>query len=434
MSLVGDIIMQLRRRIPDAPQAFQLTGTPLITAVTDPNGQFGPGPDFWFKVTNTNEFGETNACPEIGPLTLTGTQNAFQISWVSTPSLTSGQRTMKVYIGIYANGETSVQIIPFVAGVAVYTITGQNLVDGLPPSRSTCFFPDSDGNFLGAYSAYDLLNQAITEMVKIAGGIVDVTGVQSSVNQSMYRIDTPSGQGSFYQFTNAWFDGYPMDVVQRSMMYLRNSAAGFSGILSYEQDGPSSVIQVWPQSNRTGGEASVIGLINPDDNAFFADLGGANFLSIGLAQIDDEVVAYSQVQQQSSPGLGTYYLFSGVARGMSGTIPTTHQAGAPVTELNIRLSGYRMPPIYQVGHSAQTLMVPQAWDQALVLHMLSQVRSMEQDDAAAKSLLGDFVQAAEKVAKGSRLGRLKPRQIPIWGQNTSDARNVNGIGFGWLVQ
>jgi hypothetical protein len=40
---------------------------------------------------------------------------------------------------------------------------------------------------------------------------------------------------------------------------------------------------------------------------------------------------------------------------------------------------------------------------------------------------------AEKIAKGTRLGRVKPRQIPIWGQNTSDARNVNGIGFGWLI-
>jgi hypothetical protein len=45
----------------------------------------------------------------------------------------------------------------------------------------------------------------------------------------------------------------------------------------------------------------------------------------------------------------------------------------------------------------------------------------------------DFIAMAEKIAKGTRLGRVKPRQIPIWGQNTSDARNVNGIGFGWLI-
>jgi hypothetical protein len=65
--------------------------------------------------------------------------------------------------------------------------------------------------------------------------------------------------------------------------------------------------------------------------------------------------------------------------------------------------------------------------------MLSQVRSMEQDDATAEKLLADFTAQADKIAKQSRLGRLKPRQIPVWGQNTSDARNVNGIGFGWLI-
>jgi hypothetical protein len=301
---------------------------------------------------------------------------------------------------------------------------------GGPPARSTAFNPDTDGNFLGAYMAYRLLNRALQEMVRIAGGIIDVTGVQSQVNQSMYRLASP-----FYQFVNAWFDGYPMDIVPRNFMYLRNSAAGFSGILSYEQDGPQSVIQVWPQSNRTGGQNQLAGNIDAETNSFYLFSGASNFLSIGLAQIDDEVVAYSNVTKASTgpPPFNNLLQFSGVTRGLGGTDAVAHNANAPVTELNIRMSGYRMCETYAVGDALSTIMVPQAWETPLVLHMLSQVRSMEQDDAASKSLMTDFVQMAEKIARTARIGKTKPRQIPIWGQNASDARNVNGIGFGWLI-
>src|SRR5215472_1223690 len=419
MSLVGDIIMQLRRRIPDAPQAFAQMSAPTIVGTSDPAGQFGPGPNLFFKVSMTNAFGETAPSPEIGPITLSTGQNAFQIT-IAGPALDTGNiRFMKVYMGLFAGQETAYALIPMVAGVSSYTLTSTPY-NGIPPNRSTCYFPDSDGNFVGAYTAYRLLNEALAEMVRIAGAIVDVTGVQSQINQSMYRLNSP-----FYQFVNAWYDGYPMDVVQRSMMYLRNSAAGFSGILSYEQDGPQSVIQVWPQSNRTGGQNFLNAALSATANSFLVS-DGTGFLSIGLAQIDNEIVVYSQVTSGAT-------VFSGVLRGMGGTDAVAHNRFAPVTELNIRLSGYRMARTYSVGDSELVIQVPQAWEQPLVLHMLSQVRSMEQDDQNAKSLMSDFVQMTDKIAKQSRMGKIKPRQIPIWGQNTTDARNVNGIGFGWLI-
>lgn len=443
MSLVGDIILELRSRIPDAPSVVNLPYFTAVSTYNDPNGAFPPNSQVSLAVTSTNSWGETglgggvNQNPSfVRTVTLGPSDNAVQATIANVPPPYSN--FTNVYLAATATTDPAAFFprISFPAQqLATYQFTGnQPLPPGgvltitNAPIRNTAFHPDTDGNFIGAYTAFRLLNRAISEMVKIAGGIIDVTGVQSHVNQSMYRIDSPNGQGSFYQFVNAWFDGYPMDVVQRSMMYLRNSAAGFSGILSYEQDGPSSVIQVWPQSNRTGGSSVLAQNMNATQNNFgVAD--GTGFLSIGLAQIDEEIVAFSQVTNE--PGVS---LFQGVTRGLAGTLPATHNQDAPVTELNIRLSGYRMPPIYEVGQSAQTLMVPQAWETPLVLHMLSQVRSMEQDDAAAKSLQGDFVQMAEKIAKGSRLGKLKPRQISVWGQTGSDARNVNGIGFGWLIQ
>jgi len=430
MSLVGDIIMDLRARMPDAPAVL---GPPVLVSVSStnlPGGQLAPGGTYTIAVTVTTQWGETLPS-QPAQVALGASDNVIQIvlqdaPCICTPDNLSARPTsfVNVYEAAASSplGPTADQwTLPAQPPGAVYTIglLGTPFTHGALPTRSTAFLPDTDGNFIGAYTAYRLLKRALDAMVKIAGGIIDVTGVQSIVNTSMYRLDSP-----FYLFVNSWFDGYPMDIVPRSFMYLRNSAAGFSGILSYEQDGPQSVIQVWPQSNRTGGQNVLAAPMGIYDDTFEV-VDGTGFLSIGLARVDSEVIGYSVIQDGTT--------FAGLVRGLGGTDIVPHAAGAVVTELNIRMSGYRMTKTYKVGDSAQTIQVPQAWEEPLVNHMLGQVRSMEQDDQQANQLMQLFTADAEKIAKGSRLGKTKPRQIPIWGQNVSDARNVNGIGFGWLI-
>jgi len=428
MSLVGDIILELRARIPDAPSVLNPPNMINAVGIVDPSQAGLPlGSTQQIAITATNTWGETQNA-SMATVTLTGSQNAIQVFVQAAPpplyqningyqTGTPGGVMLDQWIYPITSSEMNI-VIPQPGVVPNHT--------GGPPARPTAFNPDTDGNFIGAYTAYRLLKRALDEMVKIAGGIVDVTGVRSIINTSMYRLQSP-----FYTFVNAWYDGYPMDIVPRNFMYLRNSAAGFSGILSYEQDGPQQVIQVWPQSNRNGGNTTLAAPMGISDTSFQLT-DGSGFLSIGLAMVDQEVMAFSSASPfpVTTPQPVT---LQGVLRGMGGTDIVAHSAGAPVQELNIRLSGYRMAKTYQVGQALQTIMVPQSWETPLVLHMLSQVRSMEQDEATSKALLADFVQMAEKIAKGSRLGRVKPRQIPIWGQNTSDARNVNGIGFGWLI-
>ena len=411
--------MDLRSRIPDAPGILPPPQVTAAGGVVGNNGVLFGGTTYTVQVTASTPWGETMVASNSPVVTLTGSENAIAVE-VFAP--TAQYATMNIYITSSATGViTGVWQIPYASPGSIVFLTADGPPNGpaIPPTRPTSFDPDTDGNFIGVYTAYRLLNRALQEMMKIGGGIVDLTGVQSTINTSMYRLNSP-----FYTFTNAWFDGYPMDVVPRSFMYLRNSAAGFSGILSYEQDGPQSTIQVWPQSNRTGGVTVLSGNLSATATSFFV-LSTASFLSIGLLQVDQEIMAYSSTVSNAA--------FAGVLRGLGGTDIVAHNSGAQVTELNIRLSGYRLAKNYIVGNALQTLMVPPAWETPLVMHMLSQVRSMEQDDATAQKLLADFTQQADKIAKQSRLGRLKPRQIPIWGQNTSDARNVNGIGFGWLI-
>jgi hypothetical protein len=417
MSLVGDIIMDLRARIPDAPSILNAPIIVSATALLNNTGGAFLNQTVTLVATVTNQWGETTTSAEFTvPVIAPNNAVLLDINFPSDSAFT-GINTVNIYYGLAGAGSES-SVVSFPPSSSI--ILSQLGAPSRPPNRPTAFLPDTDGNFIGAFTAYRLLNRALQEMIKIGGGIVDLTGVQSQINQSMYRLASP-----FYTFTNAWYDGYPVDIVPRNFMYLRNSAAGFSGILSYEQDGPQSVIQVWPQSNRTGGSTQLAQPMDAVQNSFVTTSGSVGFLSIGLAQIDQEIVGFSFV-----PSTNT---FGGVTRGMGGTDAVAHASGAPVIELNIRLSGYRLAKNYVVGNAYQTIMVPQAWETPLVLHMLSQVRSMEQDDATAEKLLADFQSQADKIAKQSRLGRVKPRQIPVWGQNTSDARNVNGIGFGWLI-
>jgi hypothetical protein len=417
MSLVGDIIMDLRARIPDAPSILNAPIIVSATALLNNTGGAFLNQTVTLLATVTNQWGETTTSAEFTvPVVAPNNAVLLDIIFPSDSSFT-GINTVNIYYGLAGTGSES-SVVSFPPSSSI--ILSQLGTPSRPPNRPTAFLPDTDGNFIGAFTAYRLLNRALQEMVRIGGGIVDLTGVQSQINQSMYRLESP-----FYTFTNAWYDGYPMDIVPRNFMYLRNSAAGFSGILSYEQDGPQSVIQVWPQSNRTGGSTQLAAAMDNQQNTFVTTSGSVGFLSIGLAMIDQEIVSFSFVPTTNT--------FGGVTRGMGGTDAVAHAIGAPVTELNIRLSGYRLAKTYEVGNAYQTIMVPQAWETPLVLHMLSQVRSMEQDDATAEKLLADFQSQADKIAKQSRLGRIKPRQIPVWGQNTSDARNVNGIGFGWLI-
>lgn len=408
--------MDVRRRIPDAPSVMSAPAG--FTLSSSNTGGSLPAGTYYVIASVVGAYGETLPTIEQS-VSVSGGASTITISTTSS-QLPFGAMFLRAYVGLASGNESGFAQIAVTVGTPASLVISAltQLSPGVPPSRSTAFLPDSDGNFISAGSIYSMLNRAATEMVRIAGGIVDVTGVQAQNLQSMYRLASP-----FYQFTNGWFDGYPLEVVTRNQMFLRNPASGFSGLLSYEQDGAQSTIQVWPQSNRTGGTSILTSAMSATDNNFTVS-DSSGFLQIGLAQIDNEVVVFSSVSTNT---------FNGVLRGMGGTDAVAHSINAPVTELNLRFSGRRMARTYSPGDSAMTLNVPQGWEAVLPLYMLSQIRSMEQQDDVAEKLLSDFQAQADKIGKQSRLGQIRPRQIPLAGVNQQQAYNLNGAGFGWLL-
>ncbi len=417
--LVGDVIMEVRRRIPDLPP---ILGPPTSVAAAAAGGGSLPAGTYYVVGTVLNPFGETLPTAEVS-VTLTGLtgSNAIKATFTGTPL---GATLLKVYVGLVASGEQTWFSGPVAAFGSAQTLTILSLpgTGGIPPIRPTAFLPDVDGRFLSAFGAFNLLKRACDEMVRIGGGIVDVTGIQAIAGQAMFRIGSPN-KAPFFNFTNVWFDGYPMAIVPRRIMFLRNSVSGFTGVVSFEHDGDSPVVQCWPQPNRTGGTTTLSSAMQATDTtANVVDTSA--FLSIGLMQIDSEIIGYSQAQATSFPTL---------IRGLAGTVPAAHAIDATVTELNLRFSGKRLAPTYNPGDSALPLRVPPAWEGALVLHMLSQVRSMEQDEQASDKLMQDFVAMADKITKAS-LGSTKPRQIQIGGATGLEVYNISGsTGWGWLI-
>lgn len=416
---VGDILMDVRRRVPDLPAVM---GAPSnFTIGSSGSGGTLPAATYYVVVTALNSYGETLATSEQNTGALGGSTN--QISATTTALQ---QPLGATYIRMYVGTTTGVyfgfvQAAVTTGASTTVTATGlSSLTMGTPPSQSSAYLPDTDGGFVTCQQIFSMLNRGMVEMVRICGGVVDTTGIQAINAQAMYR--TP---GAFYQFTNAWFDGYPLSIVPRRMIFQRQSVPGFSGLMSYEEDGPQSVLNFWPQPNRTGQTSTVSIAMGATDSvinlANSTDASG--FLGLGMVQVDQEVMSYSSVS-------GAQLL--GVTRGLGGTDIGTHGINAAVTELNIRLSGRRMARTYNAGDSAQVLNVPLGWEAVVPLYILSEIRSMEQDDATAQKLMSDFMAGAEKIAKASRLGQIKPRQIQPGGAEGLDTYNQH-IGGGWLV-
>ena len=204
MSLVGSIIMDLRRRIPDVPNVLS---SPVLVSLTGATGGILTASEtYYVVVTVTNAWGETLASSEEN-VSLSGSQNSIVAS-ISAPN---GAVGVNAYIGSSAGAENSrIALVAQPGTTANYTIgaTGQTIAGAFPPLRNSAFLPDTDGSFLSAQSAYDLLTRALDEMVRISGGITDVIGIQAQEGQQMFRITAPNAS-AFMNFTNVWFDGYP---------------------------------------------------------------------------------------------------------------------------------------------------------------------------------------------------------------------------------
>jgi hypothetical protein len=412
MSLVGEVLLSARELMTDLPQS--LTAPNLVSAVgATIGGGALPIGTYVCYLTTLNAFGES-ALSSSQSAVLSGGNNAITITWGSIPG---SNGNVRVYISI---GGVVSYYVPVTGPGGTFSILSTATAvpcNGLP-NRATGYLPDTDGQAVSAYAIYRWFNQALEwAAAKNRGGLPDFGGAGTVTGVGNYVMN-----GYWKKIDNGWYDGYPLGLLSKNNVFRRNPVTGYAGSLTIFQATDRLMVELWPQPARTSGQTTLASpMLITDTTASLTSAAGF-VLGFGLVQIGTEIMYYSAISGNTLTGL---------TRGMNGTVAAAQASSAAVTELNLMISGFRVPANYSVGQSTSTLYLPPGWDEALVSYLLYRFRSAEQDDKAAQRYLSE----AEK--KMSDLGANRiiagPRQVQPYGTSGPDTVYGRGSVFGGVI-
>lgn len=390
MALVGDVITSVREMIPDMPTTLP---QPVVTITTvTATGSTLPAGTYAGVVTFLTPWGETVASAEIAGLAV-GANVGVQVAGTLTPGTSKG----RLYLTLPGGGAGAEnQYIEFTAlnFVASVPLTGV----GTPPTRNTAYLPDQDGTFASGATYYRWLNRALIEMSRLTNGIRDYSGVPTVSGQPLYSLT-----GNWVAITDVWYNGYWMQGDTRGNFFRRNAiTAAILTSASISVLDNRTVIEVFPQPDRTAGVTTLNGTITATATSLVSTVGGFLLLPFGFLQVDSEIMAYASVS-------GT--TITGLLRGLGGTLAAAHANLAAVTELNLAINGRRTwSTVYTQGNAALTLPVPPGWEDILPVYMLHLVAIAEKERPEAERYLKQF---GSMVAEWARQNQpvLKRRQI-----------------------
>jgi hypothetical protein len=307
--------------------------------------------------------------------------------------LPPGSIGYRVYYAI--QGQPFTQFLAFQSVPFIIATPG---LPGTPPERVTAFYPDSNGNFLSAYTMFDWLNEALNIASYVAEGIPDTTGIQAVAGVGEYVIP-----GTWKKFTNMWFDGFPIAFAGGKDMFYRNTLTGITFLAKLQRAADRYIMELQPQPSQTGGNSTLSSPVAVGDSTINL-VSTANFvLQLGVAQIGSEIILYSSIN-------GTQLI--GCIRGMGGTVESAWAAGTAVNECNIRFDGNRVfdTPTFYPGSSGATLNVPSGWKRPLIDYIVNKVREAEQSPQEAQRKLQEFSGLIKQSMKGNEQPA-GPRQV-----------------------
>jgi hypothetical protein len=410
MALVGDVILSARELMTDLPSAL---GAPAVSSISGTTGGgFNLLSTLYIVVTQLNAWGESVASTEQS-VTLTGSQDAVAL----TIDTAQGAAFVRVYYGLNTGQENAYEQFPATGLVTNCTIVNTELA-GSVPTRSSAYLPDTDGQAVSAYAAYRWFNQALAwAAAKNRGGLPDFGAVGTTNGQPIYVLP-----GYWKKIDNAWYDGYPLALLSKNNVFRRQPVPGYSGALIVYQATDRLIVEAWPQPNRTSGQSTLASPMNANSVTASLTSSAGIVLGFGLFQIGAEIVEFASVSGNNLIGL---------TRGMCGTTPAIHQPGEATTELNLMISGFRVPSTYSVGQAASTLYLPPGWDEALVSYMLYRFRSAEQDDKSAQRYLQEATQKMSDLSANRIIAG--PRQIQPYGSQGPEVAVGLGSPFGGVI-
>ena len=426
MSNVGDIIIGFRDLAPDPCQSLQPpTATFTVTPTSLGPGVFPVG-TVYFKVTQGTQWGETSSSIEYvatsgGSFTLSVT---VACSFLAT--------FVRVYYG-FASGVEELYTeadIPTPVNSVVVAVLNLTQPNGVPPTISRAWNPESDGNILSVARLYNWLNEGLNMIGQLTGGIRDVTGCPSTIGQAQYLLI-----GQWQKIDNNFYDGYPFAAGTKQQIFRHSNVVGLTGVGTVNMSSDRQMIEAWPQSDRTSGSGILSGGCAATDTTLNVTYGSNGFvLGFGLLMLGTypptaltgpnscELVYYST--------LGTSTI-SQLTRGVGGTQPQAWPVNTPFFEINIYLTGKRQPQLYQRGQSSFTFTCPPAFEDAIRTYLLYRFKDAEQNTQEAQSKFQLLKTICDNIKNMQQI--MGPRQVQIGGSGGVEIAAGLGSPFGGVV-
>lgn len=413
MSLVGDIIMGARELFTDPPQT--MVKPALFTATATTGGSL-VSDTYTVSMTAMNQWGESDPSASFDVVIDNAPGNAISFNW-SGPTGSNG-----VY-RFYIKGSG----LPQVSGydevtnpTNPYNInTANNLTPGQPPNRNSAYLPDTNGPAVSASLIYRWINDGLKLAASINnGGLPSFTAVGTDSGQPLYTFD-----GQWKKVDNCWYDGYPVALGRKTDIFRKNKVSGWSATIDGFDISNALQVEVWPQPSRTSGRSTLNGGISATATSIAINTPSPGWvLPFGMAKIGTEIIAYANL---------TGNTLTGCKRGMAGTRAAAWADATAVTELNLQISGYRVPTDYSVGDSTQTLALPPGWEHAIETYLLHRFKKAEQQMREAQSLLQEFTATMQQLAANAQV--LGPRQIQVNAGRGVETYPGLGTPFGGVI-
>lgn len=426
MSLVGDLILGLRELAPDPCVTLQPPTTLSSTLTAGPT-LFAANTTVYFKATQLTLWGETAASIEYSAT------NAAAFNVAVTVATSFLATAVRVYYSLIPGGEDQYveQIITTPTGALGITISPvSTILQDFPPNISRAFCPDTDGNILSAALVYRWLNDGLKLIGQMTGGIRDITAIPSTQGTAQYTL-----VGQWRRIDNNFYDGYPVAAGTKQQIFRHSNVTGLSGVTVVNTSSDRQIIELWPQPDRTSGQAILTAPAAITDNSIAVMFGANGFvLGFGLILIGTypptalvgpgscELVYYSQLS-------GT--TISALTRGLGGTQPQTWPSATPVYECNVYMTGLRMPQLYQKGQANFVFTCPPAFEDAIRTYLTHRFKLAEQDDAGAKAEFDRMTKLCMDI-KGMQQPN-GPRQIQIGGGGGVEIAAGLGSPFGGVI-
>ena len=385
--LIGDVILQARQLFADLPQFLIPVAGPAV--VSTATGSLPVGV-YFYVATVTTIYGESLP-------SLEGTFTITTLGQIATIPVAVGSNVLSANLYFtQANGGTgnenqyaALNAAQFTGAVASFNIIGPTFA-GTPPTTSNVYDPNTSGPYASASALFYWLSEGLKLGSRYAGGLPDMSGVQSTLNAPSYQVT-----GEWIDFTDCWYDGYPLSFGTPGQFFARNNVTSSilaSVALTAMRD--ILVVDVWPQPGRTPISTTLTAAMLPADTQAICASGGF-LLPFGMMQIGTELVRY---------GTQNGNTFASLIRGLGGTVPQAWPFGTPVLELNLFWQGNRVfNTNYTPGMSTVTLPCPAGWDSFLISFLLSKYYESEKDGQNQKAKLDEFKTSIKDWAKTNRM-------------------------------